>query len=307
MTLKQTYQCHAQVFATYKPVGDSTYDRIRAFKQHCKKNNLRYDKIGHFGTLDPFAKGLVLIGVNGACRLNEIVQKNLTKTYQAVGVWGTRMDSMDVTGTIQQEDPNWLNKIPTLNINELNEIICKKFLGTIQQLPPSFSALKHEGKALYEYARAGTFIQKEARDAHIYDLKIDAISINEKTLTFTVTVSSGTYIRVLFEDIAQSFGTLGYLKELTRTQIGCVGPIGPLGLEFENIPLNQLVPLPIIDVNVEQKASFFQGQQTLLTQLTDIDDDRIKSQVFIAYDKTILGVAQIINKHMHPKIVFKTP
>jgi tRNA pseudouridine55 synthase len=214
VTDKTDYKLIPLVFNVYKPVGPSSFGIVQHFKK-----NLSYDfgKIGHFGTLDPFAEGVLLIGVQGAQKLNEYVHELLPKTYRAVGIFGGKTDSGDFmteVKVIKHIDENFQE----IALIELEEKLAKHFLGEYWQSPHSFSASKFEGKRLYQLAVQGKMIQKEKVKREILDFKI--LNYKYPEMEFQVTVSSGTYVRSLFEEIAELLGGHGALKVLERVAIG---------------------------------------------------------------------------------------
>ena len=202
------------VLNVYKPSEMTSAHVVNRFKHMLPKKT----KIGHFGTLDPFASGVLLLGIGGASKINDFVHKFLPKTYLALGRFGSQTDTGDHTGVVTNE------KAPSFSIESLNELeevndkLKKRFLGSYYQTPPSFSAVKYKGKALYKWAREGTIIKKEPVLREIY--KLDVLPANAPYFLFRVQVSSGTYIRTLFEDIAEYFGEVGTLMTLTRESIG---------------------------------------------------------------------------------------
>lgn len=207
------------IFNVKKPKGQTTTDIVNYFKRNLPQG---FGKIGHFGTLDPFAEGVVMIGIAGASRLNDFVHEHLPKTYLAKGIIGERTDTADLTGTIVEKidlaDPR-RGYLEQLSLEELNQFCQQKFCDQeYWQVPPAYSAVKHEGKALYAYAREGINIVKPAVKRDIF--KLEVISKNEFELELRATVGSGTYIRTLFEDILKEYGLVGHLTELTRESIG---------------------------------------------------------------------------------------
>jgi tRNA pseudouridine55 synthase len=174
-------------------------------------------KIGHAGTLDPFATGLLIVGVGRAAtkRLDEF--KGMEKVYTAIIKLGGTSDTQDRTGTItpteKQEDTPVITKEKIIKTLET-------FVGTQKQTPPMYSAKKVKGKKLYELARQGKVIEREPNDITIY--AIDFINWDEEKqlLEITCRVSTGTYIRTLSHDIGQVLGVGGYCEELRRTSIG---------------------------------------------------------------------------------------
>ncbi|MEM9995906.1 MAG: tRNA pseudouridine(55) synthase TruB, partial [Acinetobacter pittii] len=171
----------------------------------------RAQKAGHTGALDPLATGLLPICLGEATKFSHYLLDS-TKRYQTTVRLGQTTTTGDVEGEILQERP-----IPVLK-QELIEQTLEKFRGDIQQVPPMYSALKKEGKPLYELARKGIEIEREARPVTIYALAL--IEFTENSITLDVTCSKGTYIRVLGEDIGEALGCGGHLTMLNRTQTG---------------------------------------------------------------------------------------
>ncbi len=189
-----------------KPKGLTSRDVVnRAVKVFGSK------KIGHVGSLDPFASGLLILTINDATKVGPYLEA-LDKVYIAELVLGEKRDGGDVTGNVVVTKP-----IPELPNAQINSVL-SSFLGVTKQLPPMYSALKYKGKSLYKYAREGIEIKRDERDIEIHDIKL--LSYSKPTLIFISHVSKGTYIRALGEDIATKLGTVGYLKNLTRTKVG---------------------------------------------------------------------------------------
>ncbi|PIK15811.1 tRNA pseudouridine(55) synthase TruB [Halobacteriovorax sp. JY17] len=199
------------VFNVYKPEGMTSSDVVRHFKYHLPKG---FGKIGHFGTLDPFAEGVLLIAIGQAPRFNDYIHEKFPKTYLATGVLGVESPTGDFT--VAEEELDFV-ECSEFSEDKLVSII-ESFKGEYSQSPPAFSATKHQGKPLYEWARQGVIIEKPEVQRHISEIEL--VELNGRVVTFRVTASSGTYIRVLFEDIAKKLGTHGALKNLVRESIG---------------------------------------------------------------------------------------
>jgi tRNA pseudouridine55 synthase len=165
-------------------------------------------KTGHTGTLDPFATGVLVCCLNRATRLSRFFLKG-DKTYEAVLRLGIRTDTQDPTGAVVAERP--LEGITDAMIAR----IAGGFTGEIAQVPPVYSALKHEGTPLYKLARRGEAIEKPARTVRID--RLDILEVNLPEVRFTVDCSSGTYIRTLCADMGEALGCGGHLKRLRRT------------------------------------------------------------------------------------------
>lgn len=198
-----------------KPAGWTSFDVVAYIrKQHPKKT-----KVGHAGTLDPFATGLLIvaIGREATKKLDEF--KNLPKTYIATIKLGEISDTFDKTGKIKKYKKNIIEKIFKKNINkEIVNNILKKFIGKQKQLPPMFSAKKINGQRLYELARQGKTIKRQKNKIEIFEIKL--LEYNYPYLKIEIICSAGTYIRTLANDIGKNLGTGAYCEELTRTAIG---------------------------------------------------------------------------------------
>jgi tRNA pseudouridine55 synthase len=189
----------------HKPIGWSSNDVIRFIK------NRVGGKVGHAGTLDPFADGVLLVAVGKATKQIPTLMP-LEKEYVATLQFGIETDTLDISGTIiKQAD------VPS-ELNEKVDNVLPRFRGEIEQMPPAFSALHVKGKRAYELAREGKEVKLESRIVTIHSL--DVIDIKESQMTISVCCSKGTYIRSLARDMAEAIGSVGFLRTLTRTRIG---------------------------------------------------------------------------------------
>ncbi|MBN1841618.1 MAG: tRNA pseudouridine(55) synthase TruB [Deltaproteobacteria bacterium] len=173
------------------------------------KRILRAKKVGHCGTLDPFATGVLVCCINQATRLAQFFSHG-KKGYEAVMRLGIRTDTQDLTGRI-------VSREPTLAVAD-HEIgpVFRRFLNVREQAPPAFSALKHHGVPLYKLARRGTFVQKPSRRISIYDLAV--LDVDLPYVRFRVSCSQGTYIRTLCADMGDALGCGAHLVQLRRTE-----------------------------------------------------------------------------------------
>jgi len=171
------------------------------------KRILNAKKVGHTGTLDPFATGVLICCINRATRLTRFLLEG-EKKYQALLHLGIETDTQDATGKIISEQ-----QTAALTEAEIKAVF-RTFRGSMQQVPPTYSALKHKGVPLYKHARRGKPIQKPARQIVIYDLHI--LEIRWPFVRFETTCSTGTYIRTLGADIGRALGCGGHLKALRR-------------------------------------------------------------------------------------------
>ena len=209
-----------------KPYGLSSNDALQKAKWL-----LRAEKAGHTGTLDPLATGVLPLCFGAATKFSQL-HLDADKTYEAIAVLGVQTSTGDLEGEVVAEKP--VNLMP-----EQLQQVQLKFTGPIDQIPPMYSALKKDGKALYDYARAGIEVEREARHIVIHKLALEEIetAIAQRRLKMTVTCSKGTYIRTLGEDIAVALGTCAHLSALRRIQTG------PFGIA-ECISLEELEALP---------------------------------------------------------------
>lgn len=191
-----------------KPVGISSYDAIRHIKRLLPKGT----KIGHAGTLDPLAEGLLIVGIGRSATKTLGSIMLLKKTYEASGILGKIYDSQDITGTLIEE-----HSFDTVRKKEAKGAL-KKFVGKIEQIPPMHSALKHKGKPLYKLAREGREIDRKARPVRVYKLRLKKWSPPDFQLR--IVCSSGTYVRTLIHDIGSELGVGASMSALKRTRIG---------------------------------------------------------------------------------------
>lgn len=208
-------------------------------------------KVGHVGTLDPFATGLLIVGVNKGTKAITFFD-DFTKEYVATIKLGVETDSQDYTGAIINEKP-----VPSLSIDKLKEVL-NSFLGKGKQLPPMTSAIHVDGVKLYKLAHQGKVVDRPLKDIEV--LEIELLDFKKDEVTFRALVSKGTYIRTLGSDIAVKLGTVGHLSALRRTKVG------PFSVEDAN---------KIEDVSDLSLKSTFE----VLSKFSDVvvlDDKKIK-------------------------------
>ena len=218
-----------------KPKGLSSYDVIREIK---KKFFIK--KIGHSGTLDPFAVGLLIIGINKGTKIFKYLEN--FKEYIAKLTLGILTDTYDLDGKILKKQ-----KVKKHDKEEI-ELILSKFIGEYLQIPPIYSAIKKNGKPLYEYARHGKSIDLKARKQQIYDIKLK--KFDGKNITFYVKCDTGTYIRSLGVDIANKLGEIGYLTSLKRISISKYKI--SQAVEIKKINLKNIIPIEKILINFKK-------------------------------------------------------
>jgi tRNA pseudouridine55 synthase len=268
-----------------KPVGLSSNDALQKAKRL-----YRAEKAGHTGTLDPLASGLLPLCFGAATKFAQ-VSLDADKRYLATLKLGQTRRGGDLEGEILEEKPVTVSRADV-------EAACARFVGTIDQVPPMHSALKHDGKALYEYARAGLEIEREPRRVTIH--AIDIVEGDHDRWTLDVRCSKGTYIRTLAEDIGAALGCGAHLTSLRRTGSGALMLQGTVTLEAlaamtepeRDAQLRDadslLADCPVVRLDAEGAARFLSGVRRRLA-LADADCVR----VFGPEPKAFLGAGHI--------------
>lgn len=192
-----------------KPAGPTSFAIVQKLRRL-----LGIKKIGHAGTLDPFASGLLILcaGREATKHIDRFMAGQ--KTYQAVLQLGQETETLDPEGTVTA-----VRSVPELREDELAALLAA-FVGPQMQAPPAYSAAKHQGKPLYHYARQGIVIEKEAKAIEIHSLELNGYDSAAARLSLTVSCSRGTYIRVLAADIGRKIGCGAHLTALRRTRSG---------------------------------------------------------------------------------------
>ena len=245
-----------------KPLGLSSNDALQKAKWL-----LRAEKAGHTGTLDPLATGVLPLCFGAATKFGQL-QLDAAKTYEAIAVLGTTTTTGDAEGDVVQRcdvDPAQLTP-------ERLAAVQLQFSGPIRQVPPMHSALKKDGKALYEYARAGVTVERDARDVVIHALKLtlDHTDKAQVAIKMIVTCSKGTYIRTLGEDIGAALGCGAHLTFLRRIDTG--------GLGVERcVTLAQLEAMP-----ESERLASLQAPESLLAQHTRVTLDSDNTARFLS-------------------------
>ena len=180
-----------------------------------KAKKILNEKVGHTGTLDPNATGVLPLLIGKGTQISKYII-NHDKTYEAVLQLGEKTDTADVEGEVIEKKPVDSKCLEAKFIEQT----LKALEGEQEQVPPMYSAIKINGKKLYEYARKGEKVEIEPRKIEIYSLELININESNKQIEFRVSCSKGTYIRTLCENIAEKLGTVGYMKELKRTRVG---------------------------------------------------------------------------------------
>jgi tRNA pseudouridine55 synthase len=280
-----------------KPVGFSSNDALIKAKRV-----LNAKKAGHTGTLDPFATGLLPLCFGEATKFSQDLLE-ADKTYEATVRLGRRTDTGDTEGeVIDTRDVN-------VTLEQIHAVLAQ-FRGPIKQVPPMYSALKRDGKPLYEYARAGQTVEREGRNVTIHALDLLACELPD--VTFRVTCSKGTYVRTLAEDIGEALGCGAHLTMLRRTGVGALTLEHAVTLDALSDadeaardawlqPVDALLStFPLVRLDEAGAKRFLHGQRLPLSALDPIDaaeGERVR-----VYDAArLLGVARKANGVLAPE------
>ena len=189
-----------------KPAGLTSHDVVDRVRRH-----FGFKKVGHCGTLDPAATGLLILVIERATKLQDRLMSD-DKMYEGTMLLGVSTDSQDADGAVIAEKP-----VPPLTEEDIDQVFAK-FRGDLQQVPPMVSAVKHQGTPLYKLARKGKTVEREPRLVHIYDLRVLGLELPRVRLR--VACTKGTYVRTLCSDVGDLLGCGAHLYELRRMRSG---------------------------------------------------------------------------------------
>ncbi len=248
-----------------KPAGVTSRDIVNRVQRR-----VRPHKVGHAGTLDPLATGVLVVCVGAATRLVEYVQR-MPKRYTATFVLGCQSDTEDTEGEVRT-----LAAARTLSREDILKAL-PNFIGTISQRPPAYSAIKVGGQRAYKLARAGKEVDVAPRDIKIYALELREFDYPQMVLE--IACGSGTYVRSLGRDIAQSLGSGAVMQQLVRTAIGDFRVEQSLSANALDDIASQLLPieravaaLPQITVDAEEAQHLANGRFITRTNLSDVNE-----------------------------------
>ncbi|MBL0251510.1 MAG: tRNA pseudouridine(55) synthase TruB [Polaromonas sp.] len=259
---------------------------------------LRAEKAGHTGTLDPLATGLLPICLGAATKFSQM-HLDADKQYEAIAQLGIKTSTGDAEGEV-------IAKREVIVTDDLLQSVLKRFLGSIEQVPPMHSALKKDGKALYEYARAGLEVERLARKVTIHALS--GVFVDKSAIKLIVSCSKGTYIRTLAEDIGEALGCGAHLSSLRRTATGGFNVAQCITLEAleamnEEQRLAHLLPVDAmldghvkIDLDTEDAQRFTNGLSR-----KGAWPDAMQVAVYEKDSLTLLGLGQVRNGELHPE------
>ena len=234
-----------------KPSGMTSHDVINILRKQLGER-----RIGHAGTLDPDATGVLLVGVGYVTRLLTFLS-GLDKTYTGQIVLGTATSTLDSSGTITAT-----HDMSGVTVDEIKRVIAEKFVGEIKQIPPMVSALKVDGVRLHELARQGIEVERNERNLTIYDFKVLAMP-EPGVVDVEVRCSSGTYIRSLADDIGRELGGSAHLRNLRRTAVGTFlqSETSPLDAVVVHEPVTAVRTMSRVVANDEMKAMIKNGRE----------------------------------------------
>ena len=237
------------IINVYKEKGYTSFDVVAKMR-----GIFGQKKIGHTGTLDPDAQGVLPVCLGKATKVCDLLTDK-DKVYKATMLLGIQTDTLDISGKV-------CNKA-VVNVTEqqVRDVI-STFVGTIEQVPPMYSALKVNGKKLYELAREGKTIERKARKVSIYDITINEIGLPE--VVMTVSCSKGTYIRSLCDDIGTKLGCYGCMKELLRTKVACfdIGDAYKIS-EIEKLKESIVLPVDMLFENIPAVNTVLMAQKLI--------------------------------------------
>ena len=268
------------IIAINKPKDWTSFDVVNKIKHMVKPN-----KVGHLGTLDPMATGVLLVTVGKATKLFDIMQQK-EKTYLATFEFGYETDSLDATGKVEKTS----QIIPTME--QINAVL-PKFIGKINQIPPLFSAKSVNGVRAYDLARRGESFELKPKQVEVFDIKI--VEFKDNKLKLEIVCGSGTYIRSIGRDIAYELNSLATMTELIRTKVGkfeLKNCKEISGLNGENIyknvsKLNEVLDYELLNLEQELTNKLLNG----MTIKVDVKD----GNYFLNYENEIVAIVKVEN------------
>ena len=266
-------------------------------------------RVGHTGTLDPMATGVLPVCVGTAARINEYLDYD-TKTYDCVMKLGIITDTLDIWGEVLEERP-----VPDMDEAVIAETIMG-FTGEISQIPPKYSALKVAGKKLYEYARAGQEVEIKPRKINIKHISVNNIDLENKEISFTVECSKGTYIRSLCADIGEKLGCGACMSGLVRTKTGvftlddtvdieAVKKMSREELVSKLFPTDYpLVQFGRVELSANRAKDFVNGKKIPKRDLAIVREASRDDFYNVYFNDTFLGVAKLVKGVLSAHKVF---
>ena len=280
-----------------KPVGPTSHDVVAAARRA-----LGTRRVGHTGTLDPFASGLLVLCIGRATRLAEYLS-GMSKTYHATARLGVTTDTLDCDGSLMVE-----RDVSSVDEAAIRQVLAE-LVGDIQQVPPQFSAKKVDGEAMYRRARRGEHVELRPLDVTIHEAEL--VSCNASDVEFSVRCSSGTYIRAIARDLGDALGVGAHLTELRRTSVGQYRIEDAVSMdEFADeavvararvAPIAAMAHLEGITLEDEHAARLLQGQRI---RIAGEGEGRSADRVAISFGEDLLAIAELDDGVIRPRKVF---
>ena len=266
-----------------KPSGITSFDVVRAVRRACGVK-----KVGHAGTLDPLATGLLLLAIGDATKLLEYFI-GCDKEYEVVGKFGYRSDSYDADGEIEEGD-----RSVEVDQGRIEEVLEEKFSGVIQQMPPKYSALKVGGKRACDIVREGGEVELKTREVTIHSYEV--VEFDWPLVRFRVRCGSGTYVRSLINDLGDELGCGAYVQELRRTVVGEFEVSDSLRIEeVDNKVEQQMIALERA-VECFPKKVLSESEHVLLRTgaLIEGELEKEKQPIMAFYNSQLAGVLEAV-------------
>ena len=275
----------------YKPKGKTSHDVVAILRRVTK-----IKQIGHTGTLDPFAEGVLPVCIGKATRLIEYL--NHDKAYIGTIQLGQSTTTYDIEGDVVKTSDK------RVSAYELEKAI-ERFQGKILQTPPIYSALKVNGKKLYEYARAGEAIDIQPREVEIKEIRLLSFDEEMKVLELYIECSKGTYIRSIANDLGEALGTYGFLAKLARVKAGDFSAEGAVKLEdlktIQDVEVNLLSPLEYLDY---PKYELYETEKERVSHGMPLDTDLENGLIILTYKGKLSAVAKAQSGRLYCVKVF---
>lgn len=260
------------------------------------RRSLGIKKVGHAGTLDPLATGLLVLAVGPATRFLRYLDLE-PKEYVFTATFGAETDTYDSDGETVREAP-----VPVdLEAQVLDRLV--EFVGEIEQLPPMFSAVKTGGRKLYEYARRGEVVERTSRPVTVYSLELLPEPRSGTELSFRCVCSGGTYVRTIAHDLGRAIGCGAHVSSLRRTRVGRFsldGAVGPdEAVQEDLVPMAEaLEPMPVVRLN---DAQVYHVQHGNFLRVTDAPNEPLA--VLVDESGQVVCVARVVENELHPECV----
>ena len=271
-------------------------------------------RVGHTGTLDPFATGLLVVALGKATKLIPFFEKDV-KTYETMIRFGVMSDTLDPEGIVTTQE----GKVQAVKGAEIEKVLSEVFMGKITQIPPKYSALKINGKKMYELARAGEEFEVKPRETEIH--AVELLKLEYPDARIRITASAGFYVRSFARDLAEVLGTCGICWELRRTEVGDISistnkftvyqqnqlKEGNRS-DFALIDPSEILALPSYEIKTERLDDFHCGRAFPFESdqvLTQVDLDASQRIPFlIRHEAKTIGLAVLQFEKLHPRTVF---